>query len=597
MEQLKKNLWKYRQVIVWGICMLLAEGLLIWKARYGFGSEDEPFYLTIAHRLVKGDGLISEEWHLSQLSAVLLYPIMKLYLAVSGTTEGILLHFRYIFIAAKTLIAAGIYLCLRKKYGWAAVAGSVLYFIFTPYDIMQIYYNTVGVSLFLLAAALVLGFYEEAEKKKRNLAEIGAGIVFACAVLGCPYLVAVYMIFMVLVLGYGIIRKERDVRALAWNVTIGCVITAVIFFLFLFSRTGITEMISNIPEMLKDPEHNTVLKSVATRHLYEAVKTYYKVTILGGMAAMAGITVCGIAGKITKKHLVWKTDFIWIGLYAVCMGYNVWKLAEKITQNYNVVMIPVTGLGILFFYMMLWENGFKRAEKGPALLWLFGCLYGELLNISSNNMLNAFAFAMTVSMAASFLLVYDYGRRKEEKSYVLPVILTAVVLLQGVVEADSVMHHVYWEDDLSELHTEITEGPLKGVITSEEHAAEYEQKIRDLDWFKGKETGSFVYFSACSWSYLYLDMDYATHSAWSGEYEVQYEMDMEYWKLHPEKIPQYIYLEQCYSSDAQITEDAEKYGYDCVKLGMGYGLEKRGESTIFSDIPKPYTLLSSGKFY
>ena len=90
MEQLKKNLWKYRQVIVWGICMLLAEGLLIWKARYGFGSEDEPFYLTIAHRLVKGDGLISEEWHLSQLSAVLLYPIMKLYLAVAGTTEGIL---------------------------------------------------------------------------------------------------------------------------------------------------------------------------------------------------------------------------------------------------------------------------------------------------------------------------------------------------------------------------------------------------------------------------------------------------------------------------------------------------------------------------
>ena len=59
------------------------------------------------------------------------------------------------------------------------MAGSVLYFIFTPYDIMQIYYNTVGVSLFLLAAALVLGFYEEAEKKKRNLAEIGAGIVFA----------------------------------------------------------------------------------------------------------------------------------------------------------------------------------------------------------------------------------------------------------------------------------------------------------------------------------------------------------------------------------------------------------------------------------
>ena len=115
MEQLKKNLWKYRQVIVWGICMLLAEGLLIWKARYGFGSEDEPFYLTIAHRLVKGDGLISEEWHLSQLSAVLLYPIMKLYLAVAGTTEGILLQ----------NTDCGRYLSVSQKEIWLGCSGRI----------------------------------------------------------------------------------------------------------------------------------------------------------------------------------------------------------------------------------------------------------------------------------------------------------------------------------------------------------------------------------------------------------------------------------------------------------------------------------------
>ena len=52
----------------------------IWKARYGLGGKDVSFYLTTPYRMVQGDVLFWDEWNLAQLSAILLYPIVKAYI-------------------------------------------------------------------------------------------------------------------------------------------------------------------------------------------------------------------------------------------------------------------------------------------------------------------------------------------------------------------------------------------------------------------------------------------------------------------------------------------------------------------------------------
>ena len=55
----------------------------LWKVRYGLGLYDEAFYLTIPYRMCQGDKLFLNEWHVSQLSALLQYPLMKLYLLLN----------------------------------------------------------------------------------------------------------------------------------------------------------------------------------------------------------------------------------------------------------------------------------------------------------------------------------------------------------------------------------------------------------------------------------------------------------------------------------------------------------------------------------
>ncbi len=73
---------------------------LLWKWKYGFGNIDECFYLTIPLRLCQGDSLVGQEWHLSLLSSIFLVVPMKLQLMLWGGTEGVVLHFRYLFTFA-----------------------------------------------------------------------------------------------------------------------------------------------------------------------------------------------------------------------------------------------------------------------------------------------------------------------------------------------------------------------------------------------------------------------------------------------------------------------------------------------------------------
>lgn len=63
-------------------------------ARFGIKTVDESFYLSVPYRLLNGDAVFTDEWHVSQLSGLLLLLTMKLFLSVVGSTEGIILFFR-----------------------------------------------------------------------------------------------------------------------------------------------------------------------------------------------------------------------------------------------------------------------------------------------------------------------------------------------------------------------------------------------------------------------------------------------------------------------------------------------------------------------
>ena len=94
--------------------------MLLAKCRYGFANMDESFYLTIPYRLCQGDVLLLNEWHLSQLAGWILRLPMAVFLRINGSTEGICLWFRYLYVAAHLGVSLLLFFCLRKKSGVGA---------------------------------------------------------------------------------------------------------------------------------------------------------------------------------------------------------------------------------------------------------------------------------------------------------------------------------------------------------------------------------------------------------------------------------------------------------------------------------------------
>ena len=247
-----------------GVVLLLIFSL--WKVRYGLGVYDEAFYLTIPYRMCHGDKLFLNEWNLSQLSALLQYPLMKLYLLIHPGTDGIVLDFRRIYVAVN--FAAGLLAYRRlKKYGVGAAAAVLLYLLYAPYNIMALSYNSMG----LLCGFLCAVFLATAARKTDYAV---AGLFFAGLVLCQPLMLAEFAVVYPVLICVSLISKRRELlRGLLWFL-LGCVILAIPVLVYFVFSVGISNILAALPLMMSDPEHD-MGELLSVSFIYRSVVDYY----------------------------------------------------------------------------------------------------------------------------------------------------------------------------------------------------------------------------------------------------------------------------------------------------------------------------------
>lgn len=243
----QKNILQQNNLFFIGlICITIFS---FWKCRYGLGNNDKPFYLTIPFRMSQGDKLFLHEWHVSQTVAFLTFPIMKLYQLIIKDTAGIILHFRYIYICINAIITAIAYYRL-KKYGKNAVIICMLYFLFVPFNIMALSYNSIGLACNFLCTVFLI---TSNEKKKCDY--VFAGIFFAMMVLCQPILCLNFCIEAIIILIYAKYKKKKLLMQKLIYFFIGCIIMAFPIITYLFIKVGLHSVIAAIPQILNDPEH------------------------------------------------------------------------------------------------------------------------------------------------------------------------------------------------------------------------------------------------------------------------------------------------------------------------------------------------------
>lgn len=538
---------------VFALLFACAAIFLFWKCRYGFGNWDESFYLTVPYRLWMGDGLFGQEWHLSQMAGFLLLPFMAVFMLFSGgSTTGIILTFRYFYTAVQACAALFVYLRLKKISWPGAVVASLLFFLYAPFGIMAMSYNSLGILCLTLSAVLLV-----TNQKERPWEYALAGLFFAAAVLCCPYLAAVYFLYSLLAVVNHWIRFSAHpllgLRCWLW-LTAGISALAAVFLIFVLGRNSIGTIIKAFPAILNDPEH-------ASRSASYLIKSYFR-SVFDRVEGAKGLYLV-LAGMLAvrftdRKGRIPRAVFFIAGAIVTFLLI----LPFVTTHRYiNSIMLPLNFFGL--FCLGLTANKLARTLFFTG--WLPGMLYSFCIHMASNQYYLAISSASTVSLVFSVVIIFLTLRElmtgKVLKWFACAALAGLVILQTGGLVSlryDS----VFWETSM-EAQTEVMEvGPEKGLLVTPYKKAYYESYLRDTAAFRQEDKAqSVLYLSENTWLYLAGEgIEMCPYSAWlAGVNDNTIQRLIIYYDINPHKLPEVIYAEYQYAEFAFRL--AAHYGY------------------------------------
>lgn len=546
------NKYNDRQKKAWGIfsglCFLAAAVLMLWHAQYGFASSDEAFYLTVPYRLTQGAALFTDEWHVSQMSGILLYPFMKLFLLIRPDGTGMILAFRFLFAAVSACASLYIYtLCIRRFSPLPSLAAALMLMLFAPYSIAALSYNSMGLILVCLAcfSSLKLG-------ERGNVCMVFSGLCFSAAVLCCPYLLAVFVLYCLATVLTFFARKKSKVKTLLEIVPplrlsafiafcLGCALMLAAFCAIVFSRTGLRELIENIPYILADEEHSSTytfsyrLKRYLGGIYYSSRKA--PIAIFFGIALLAAL--CIDKGRQKRCLLYWSAALI-ISLIFALPFYS--------SPNANLFMSPLTILGLFSF--LLCE---KKQWSLFLQVYIPGILYSVCLHLSSNQWFLAISMALAVSSIASVFFIAEFMEEiasSDEGSLsgkLRGLAAVSFVLLVSAQLATQVYFDInlfQYEPNIKYLDSRVEYGVQKGLITTESTRDKYYAVMQDTQTVREEKEGLSLYFSDDVWLLLQDKKPTAAYSGWLGfeNPDISAERLLSFWELHPEKLPDNIYV-------------------------------------------------------
>lgn len=560
------------QDIVALFCLLSSAALLIWRAPYGFGLDDESWYLTMPHRMMMGDSMLTDEWNVAQLFSILLYIPCKLYIAIVGTTEGIILYFRYLFIVLQGSAATLIYIRLRR-YGYAALLASLILFLNIPMTIMALSYYAMGIA-FVMMSGLLLATVNPFRKEIFYF----AGMLFACAVLCNPVLVMVYLLYFICMILWektktrqrrflGFIEFSFSFKAWIW-LTLGIATVAVLFLIFLFSRTGLKELMDNLPLIFQDPDYRLSGNTSGTQNVFTFKETLLAIIEINPyLFALFSLVLA--AARFDKNRGKHRQFYLAVGAVTFC-AYVLFIALTTDFPHYGYTMLPLTLFGLLCYVLL--ENKKTQMKSMFVFLWILGILYFFCLDITSDVGYWTACLALTVASPASVIFIYyasaeiiaqktrRAGKQDLFRKKMLAALLAAAIIFQLGQEiylaADLKLHSDYLavnyeemrlyldRDSKEKLDTMLSSGPEKGIKTTTARANFYLGTLNDLAPLKDSGQAPILIAANMPWCYLYLDMPYATFSSWylTDLFEEMMPRLLEYYKLHPDKSPKYIYV-------------------------------------------------------
>lgn len=542
-------------------------------AKLSVGLPDETTYLSIPMRILQGDRFFIDEWNLPQLSSLCSFLPFKIFVALTGSTDGCVLFMRFVFITVNAAYYCFMYRRLRQ-YGLWAVFASILFCGIVPQTNFCLTYFTVA-PMAIMSACLIL-FFGEPVSKRRHL--FLTGIIVAVGVLTEPFLLVLYVVYGAAFLLRKLPakkRKENSVYAYLLSNRTFFWMTLGAFAMFIglvgyFLYKGIfSELPKVFPYLFTGAEYN--------RANLTDLSKLSEVSFLFGWINLAGILVCIIASLICRFYfknpyrlrliLYICSVLLLVSCYLCC--------AHKMLHGYYATGSVYHEFPMLFFPLIWYLLGKEKKDR-LFIVWSIGFAASVLIDYSSDIML-ASCGRVTQTVGLIFLSdlfkelkpdPFDKKRRKTDKRQIAmqrlkcvshTVCASAIILwtlYYVVCEGLYKPTEKYFNTVNNSFSAKLEYGPYKNLITTKDIARKYNASLRDLDRIKNaaNETDALYVMKLCPYMYLYADMPFGTFSAWD---EDLFERHISYWTLFPENRPTYIYISKFNGHSYQTTDDVQ----------------------------------------
>ena len=455
--------------------------LTIARAFFCIAILDEAFNVGQANRTIQGNQFLVENWDYFQTGDSFLTPFLYIFIKVTGSSEGIILFSRIVFIVLQTLLSVFIFRILSRYFDRIAAFFSVLIYetavlfllFYMWYDNWEVYFRLIG--LFLIV--LVNCSYDKLSPKKSYLLIFLAGVVHACMVYAYPTMIIVYILVLSLLYFY---KRKQNTKIHKYRVLFYILGSAFVFIIFLsyVLRIGINKLF-----VFNDVISKAGLSSTGRAGFFSAESIITKTEslfvenihyyALGLIVLVVDLLMLYLLRKNKNRNL-------WFCIIMV-FGFLVQLVNSIVTSDcINMLMTYVSFYTIPLYYLLKKENEKREIYKDLIVLVMIpSYVAGVAYNYTA--LFGALKFACGARPGAmiTILLFYEVLKQSEIRKDIKLVFgsLATFIVAMNVFT----MYYVSFEGTKPYLcNTQIRNGIFKGLFDMPENARRYEKVEKDL---------------------------------------------------------------------------------------------------------------------
>lgn len=505
------------------VVLVIAALFMLNRAKYGYIYNDEPFILTLSHRLIKGDVFLYDEWQPTQLTGFLNYPWMILFTATHNNTDGMILFFRYIYVVLNFVSLLFVYLRLSNYSKKPLITGAACLYLllFSSMDILTVSYNFYSLTGLLLFVTLCI-------TGKSNIEYLFAGIFFSVATLASPYLAIVFVLYYLFFsLNHFVLKKDisKNLIDITKMVLFGVILSVAVFICFLYGTGGnISKMLNTVSYIFTDVEYpSQSIFQLIYGYLYTWVNKFRTFGFMFAVFVMLSL--------IDKKH---KT--LWLEAHIIAFVILTPRMIHIFLYQFNYLIMQI---GLLGFHALIID---EQRNNSYSLIAIAGVIFSFILYATSDLKQYAIANGMVLAGFASFFLIDDYLQKYENNTILIKTLCILLVFSQIGTEVYERMTKYYLDNNINDNLYLIEESVAKGLYVDQEQYDTYMSVFNDIN-VNIPHAAKLLVLSQKPWIYLANDSDYCTYSAWmTSSKEFRINRLKEYYTLHQDKYPNYIYV-------------------------------------------------------